>query len=99
MEKNHLIVKDSIIDFIVSDNKVFSNLFYLFKPKILSAISVIVEKKKWPDIDLIFDHNGKAEPPIIEKESIVFFITDLISVNLIENKKTFNGPGSFYIKI
>ena len=55
--------------------------------------------KKCPDIDSIFDHIVKVGPPVIEKESIASFITDLISLKLIENKKTSIGPGSFYIKL
>ena len=71
MGKDHLIVKDTINDFIASDNKNFSDLFCLFKPRILSAISVIGEKTKCPDSDSIFDHIVKAEPPVTEKELLI----------------------------
>ena len=43
----------------------------------------------------IFSRFVKTEPPVIERESISSFITDLINLSLIENKKNPNGSDSF----
>ena len=58
---------------------------------------MIREIKKPPDIDSIIDHIVKTGPPVTERESIASFITDLINLNFIENKKIPNGFDSFYI--
>lgn len=97
MANDDLIVEDIINDFIVLDSNNDNDLFYLFRPRILSEISMVREKIKHPDIDSIIDHIVKTGPPVTEWKSIAFFLTDLISPTFIENKKSPNGTDSFYI--
>ena len=85
MVDDHLIVEDTIKDFIPSDS---DNNNKKEKKK---------KKKKCPDIDSIIDHLKKTGPPITERELVASFITDLINVNVTKSRKTPNGSDSFCI--
>ena len=66
MANDDVTVEDIINDFIVLDSNNDNDLFYLFRPRILSEISMVREKIKHPDIDSIIDHIVKTGPPITE---------------------------------
>ena len=68
----------------------------LFKPHVLSAIDIIREKKKCPDVDSIFNHIVKGSTTNIDRDVVESFLIELINQKIISNKKTSSGCDSFY---
>ena len=54
----------------------------LVKPKILSAIDQIKEKKKRPDIDSIYDYLSRMEGYDIDKVSVELTLNELVKENV-----------------
>ena len=54
----------------------------LVKPKILSAIDQIKEKKKRPDIDSIYDYLSRMEGYDIDKVSVELILNELVKGNV-----------------
>ena len=67
----------------------------ILKPKILQAIDQIREKKMRPDTDSIYDFIAYTYVTNISKELIELVIDELITQNVIFNKKTVQGLDSF----
>ena len=68
------------------------------EPKIIAAVKEIRNKKKRPDIDVIFDYTSRSEALNIDIKIIDSFIQNLLKKkNVITNKKTPQGLDSFYI--
>ena len=59
----------------------------LFKPHVLSAIDIIREKKKCPDVDSIFNHIAKGSTTNIDRDVVESFLIELINQKIISNKK------------
>ena len=64
---------------------------FLFKPKILQAIECILEKRKRPDTNAIYEHLKKTGASNIDKETIGNIISELINQKMLENKKSTYG--------
>ena len=69
----------------------------LFKPKILSAIDWIKEKKKRPDIDSIYGYLSRTEVSNIERVSMELVLNELVKQNVLVNKKT--SLGDSFVRI
>ena len=69
------------------------------KSMILGSIDKLRGKKKLPDIDSIFDFLSKTVGANIDKDTLADFISELISLNTLVNKKTPNGYGYLYLSM
>ena len=69
----------------------------MLKLKIFSAIKFIRSKKKRADIESIYDQLMKTNSSNLEISSIDEVLSKLIDHNLVSNKKTSAGLGSFRV--
>ena len=81
---------------IVSDesDKNMSHELDTLKPKIYKQLTKFI--KKGPDSDSLYDFIVHTCGTIISQELIELVIKELISLNVIFNKKTLRDPDSFY---
>ena len=66
----------------------------LFKPHVLSAIDNIREKKKRPDVYIIFNHIRESSATNIDRDIVESILIELINPKIISNKKTSSGYDS-----
>ena len=59
----------------------------LFKPKILEAIDIIRTKKKRADVNSIYKELRRNQASNIDEKTIASFVSELIKLNEIVNKK------------
>ena len=78
-----------------SDRNISDKLDIL-KPKILQAIDHIHQKKKCPDTDSIYDFITRTCASNVNKELVELVIEELITQDVIFNKKTVQGLDSLY---
>ena len=78
-----------------SDRNISDKLDIL-KPKILQAIDHIRQKKKCPDTDSIYDFITRTCASNVNKELVELVIEELITQDVIFNKKTVQGLDSLY---
>ena len=94
---NNLSLNQSIIKEITNKTNESRNLvLYTFKPLVLSAIDILPNKKKRPDVDSIYDHIIKTQVSNADRSLIEMVFTNLMKENLITNKKTPSGFDSFF---
>ena len=60
----------------------------LFKPKILNAIDQIKQKKKRPDLNIIYEYLSKTEASNTDKLLTETILANLVETNIIVNRKT-----------
>ena len=72
-----------------SENESPDSLLSTFKPIVLSAIDILHEKKKRPDMDSIYNHIIKTQASNADKLLIERVVTNLMKDNLIINKKNY----------
>ena len=89
---NHSIIKETPN----SENESPDSVSSTFKPIVLSAIDILREKKKRPDVDSIYNHIIKTQASNTDKFLIESVVTNLMKDNLIINKKTTSGFDSFF---
>ena len=82
---NHSIIKETTN----SENESPDSVLSTFKPIVLSAIDILREKKKRPDVDSIYNHIIKTQASNADKLLIESVVTDLMKDNLIINKKNY----------
>ena len=94
---NNLSLNQNIIKEITSsENESRDSVLSTFKPLVLSAIDILCNKKKRPDVDSIYDHIIKTQASNADRVLIESVVTNLIKENLIINKKTPSGFDSFF---
>ena len=94
---NNLSLNQSIIKEITnSENESRDSVLSTFKPLVLSAIDILRNKKKRPDVDSIYDHSIKTKASNADRVLIESVVTNLVKENLIINKKTPFGFDSFF---
>ena len=89
---NHSIIKETTN----SENESPDSVLSIFKPIVLSAIDILREKKKRPDVDSIYNHIIKTQASNVDKSLIESVVTNPMKDNLIVNKKTASGFDSFF---
>ena len=94
---NNLSLNQSIITEITkSENESRDSVLSTFKPLVLSAIDILRNKKKRPDVGSIHDHIIKTQASNADRVLIESVVTNLMKENLIINKKTPSGFDSFF---
>ena len=94
---NNLSLNQSIITEITkSENESRDSVLSTFKPLVLSAIDILRNKKKRPDVDSSYDHIIKTQASNADRVLIESVVTNLMKENLIINKKTPSGFDSFF---
>ena len=73
-----------------------STTFSHFKSKTLAKKDEIRENKRSPDIDALYEHIMKSEALNADKNLIETIIAELTKQDVIIDKKTYHGLGSFY---
>ena len=62
----------------VESGKPLGNLVLLFQPKIISAVKKLIDKKKRPNIESIYNHISKTKATNVDKKSVEDTITELV---------------------
>ena len=70
--------------------------FHISNQKLLQKKDEIRENKRSPDIDALYEHIMKSEALNADKNLIETIIAELTKQNVIIDKKTYHGLGSFY---
>ena len=89
---NHSIIKEATN----SENESPDSVLSTFKPIVLSAIDILRDKKKRPDVDSIYNHIIKTQASNADRFLIESVVTNLMRENLIINKKTASSFDSFF---
>ena len=59
-----------------------------FKPLVLSAIYILCDREKRPDVDSLYNHMIKTQASNAERVLIESVVTKVMKENLVINKKT-----------
>ena len=73
----------------INDSK--SSKFSVFKPKILEAVDTMGTKKERADVNSIYKELCRNQASDIDEKTIARFVSELIKLNEIVNKKTNYG--------
>ena len=85
---NNLSLTHSIITEITnSENESRDSVLSTFKPLVLSAIDILLDKKQRTDVDSIYNDIIKTQVSNADRVSIESAVTNLMKENLIINKK------------
>ena len=84
-------VNDANINLNENVNDSESSEFSLFKPKILEALDTVRTKKKRADVNSIYEELCGKQASKIDEKIIASFVSQLIKLNEIKNKKTSHG--------
>ena len=79
-----------------SENESRDSALSTFKPLALSAIDILRDKKKRPDVKSIYNHIIKTQVSNVDRVLIESVVRNLMNENLIINKKTPSGFDSFF---
>ena len=97
---NNLSLNHSIINERTnSESKSRDSVLSTFKPLVLSAIDILRDKKKRPDVDSIYNHIIKTQASNANRVFIESVVTNLMKENLIINKKATCDFDSFFRNI
>ena len=95
--KSHSLIVYERNDDIASEINDKNDTYSMLKLKILSAIKLILSKKKHADIESIYDQLMKTNLFNLEIPSVDEVLSKLIDHNLVSNKKTSAGLDSFRV--
>ena len=95
--KSHSLIVYERNDDIASEINDKNDTYSMLKLKILSVIKLILSKKKHAGIESIYDQLMKTNLFNLEIPSVDEVLSKLIDHNLVSNKKTSAGLGSFRV--